>query len=116
MAFANEIWLAIRTDVADGAASNSPGGPPPGSPGNPYAAITAESFANIMRLNIQHVVQTVEMLQAAVRQLQEHGGAEVSNNGHRRGTVPEPEPAEPAASGGTIVAEVAEQIFKDRLA
>jgi hypothetical protein len=41
MSFNNEIWLAIRTNVADGAGD--------GTPGNPFAANTAESFANIMR-------------------------------------------------------------------
>jgi hypothetical protein len=49
MSFANEIWLAIRTDVADGTASTAPGSAPAGSPGNPWAANTPESFANLMR-------------------------------------------------------------------
>lgn len=38
--FSNEIWLAIRTDVADGLGT--------GTPSDPYAANTSESFAAIM--------------------------------------------------------------------
>jgi hypothetical protein len=57
MAFNNEIWLAIRMDVADGGVSTAPGSPPPGSPGNPYAANTAESFANIMRERLRQLLQ-----------------------------------------------------------
>src|SRR5689334_7987799 len=52
MSVINEIWLAIRNDVADGGADPSPPAPPAGSPGNPYAANTPESFGNIMRVNV----------------------------------------------------------------
>src|SRR5262245_46879852 len=52
MSFTNEIWLAIRNDVSDGGWSQSPPAPPPGSPGNPYAVNTPESFGNVMRLNV----------------------------------------------------------------
>lgn len=43
MSFINEIWLAIRTGMPDGGGT--------GSPSDPYAANTPESFGNILRLN-----------------------------------------------------------------
>jgi hypothetical protein len=99
------------------------------------AALTRQEHAEANKA-IQHVVQTVEMLQAAVRQMQEQSGEGGSgggeNNGHaqsaehlrgnRFGETPnraseadrQMTGALPHGDGGTVVAEVAEEIFRQK--